>query len=352
MGRTMAAYRIGDWLAAPRLEETAVPEPGPGEAVVRVAGCGLCHSDLTMAELPGDVGRALGWRAPFTLGHETAGHVAAVGRGVRGFAEGDAVALVSPASCGSCRSCARGLDNVCSERAYGRGYGRDGGLAEYVLVDDVRGLVRLGAGLDPVTAGPLTDAGATSYHAVRRALPRIPADGTAVVIGVGGLGGFAVQFLRLLTGARVIAVDTDPARLERAAQLGAHETLVGAGRGTAREIRARTDGGRGADAVLDFVGADDTLRAGLAATAPAGAFGLVGAGGGSLGKPWFGALPRDAEVFTFQGSSIADLQEVMALAETGDLRSDVEVFPFAEVEQAYTALREGTLRGRAVVRPA
>ncbi|GAB2863267.1 NAD(P)-dependent alcohol dehydrogenase [Actinocorallia aurea] len=343
----MRAYRLGEWLAEPGFAEVPVPEPGPGEALVRVAGCGLCHSDLAMQGITADVGRALGWHAPFTLGHETAGHVAAVGHGVHGVAEGDAVAVVSPASCGSCRFCARGLDSVCPERPYGRGYGRDGGLAEYVLVEDaVRALVRLAPGLDPVTAGPYTDAGATSYHAVKRVLPRVPDGGTAVVIGVGGLGGFAVQFLRLLTGARIVAVDTDPDALARALELGAHETIVG-GRGVVRAVRELT--GHGADAVLDFVGADATLRAGVGSVAPGGAFGLVGAGGGTYDRPWFGGLPKDAEIFTFQGSSVADLREVLALAASGDLRNDVALYPFSDTPAAYAALREGALAGRAVI---
>ncbi|MDX6744095.1 alcohol dehydrogenase catalytic domain-containing protein [Actinocorallia sp. A-T 12471] len=346
MGLTMRAYRLGAWLAEPAFAEVKVPEPGPGEAVVRVAGCGLCHSDLAMPGITADVARALGWHAPFTLGHETSGHVAAVGRGVHGVAEGDAVAIVSPASCGSCRFCARGLDSVCPERPYGRGYGRDGGLAEYVLVDDIRALVRLPPSLDPVTAGPLTDAGATSYHAVRRVLPRVPEGGTAVVIGVGGLGGFAVQFLRLLTGARVVAVDTDPDALARAGGLGAHETIPG-GRGVARAVRALT--GHGADAVLDFVGADATLRAGVGSVAPGGAFGLVGAAGGTYDRPWFGGLPKDAEIFTFQGSSVADLREVLSLAASGEVRNDTQLFPFEETTAAYAALRDGALSGRAVV---
>ncbi|MCD0449881.1 alcohol dehydrogenase catalytic domain-containing protein [Actinocorallia sp. API 0066] len=349
MAQTMAAYRIGAWTERPTTVEVPVPEPGPSEVLVKVAGCGLCHSDLTMIELPGEIGELLGWQVPFTLGHETAGYVAATGSDVSGYAEGDPVALVSPASCGVCRFCERGLDSVCPERPYGRGYGRDGGLAEYVLVDDARFLVPLDPALDPVTAGVFTDAGATSFHGVRRVLPRVPAGGTAVVIGVGGLGGFAVQFLRRLTDARVVAVDTDPAQLARAAELGAHETLPGDAENVPLAIRALTDGGHGADAVLDFVGATATLRTGLASLAPGGSFGLVGAGGGGLDGPWFGTLPNDAEVFTFQGSSQADLRDVLALAASGDIRNDVTLYPFSEVDAAYKALHDGTLQGRAVV---
>jgi len=347
--RTMRAYRMTEWLRAPQAVEMGVPEPGPGQVLVKVAGCGLCHSDLAMRQLPRNIGQLLGWSMPYTLGHETGGHVAAFGGDVAGFSEGDAVVLAAGTSCGACWYCLRGLDNSCPIGLAGRGYGRDGGLADYVLVDHPRGLLTVNS-LDPRTAGPLTDAGATAYHAVRRALPRIVPGGTAVVFGAGGLGAFAVQFLRILTAARVVAVDSKPARLEYARELGAHETLVGVNESTETDLRALTDG-RGADAVLDFVGVDATIAAGVAAVRPGGAFGLVGASGGKLDSAWYGNLPKDGEIFTFQGSTIADAQEVIALADAGMIRNDVEEFSFDDVGEAYAKLETGSLRGRAVIVP-
>src|SRR4051794_22734581 len=140
----MRAYRITAWERPPELVDTAVPEPGPGQLLVKVAGNGLCHSDLTMMAIPASIGTMLGWRVPFTLGHETAGWIEAIGPGLRGpnaesglrgpnaesglrgpnaesglrgpnaepagegLRPGDAVALVSPASCGVCARCRRG----------------------------------------------------------------------------------------------------------------------------------------------------------------------------------------------------------------------------------------------------
>jgi len=343
----MCAFRMTAWQTTPEAVELAVPRPGPGQVLVRVAGCGLCRSDLTMRQIPRVAGERLGWAMPFTLGHEVAGHIAALGAGVAGYAEGDAVALAASASCGTCWHCLRGLDNSCSRGLAGRGYGRDGGLADYVLVEDRRSLLRLGP-LDPRHAGPLTDAGATAYHAVRRAAARIVPGGTAVVLGAGGLGAFAVQFLRVLTAARVVAVDTNPRRLDYARSIGAHDGVAGVGESTVEELRALT-GRRGADAVLDFVGTDATIAAGVASVRAGGAFGLVGSAGGRLDKPWYGGLPRDGEVFTFQGGTIADAQEVIALAGAGLVRNEVEEFRFADVDDAYTRLAAGTLTGRAVV---
>jgi propanol-preferring alcohol dehydrogenase len=340
MAETMPAYRVVAWQQQPQLVDAPVPEPAAGEVLIRVAGNGLCHSDAMMSQLPESVGDLLGWRVPFTLGHEIAGHVAAVGEGVAGLALGDAVALVSPTSCGACRYCRRGQDSACLSGGAGRGYGRDGGLTHYVVAPAGRGIVSLGE-LDPVAAAPLTDAGATSYHAVRRVLPRLLPGSTAVVIGAGGLGSFAVQLLRALSPAEVVAVDTNPARLAFAAELGAQAVLS-----SVTELTPTS-----ADAVLDFVGVDETIAFGVAAVRPFGAFGVVGAAGGTFRRPWYGGLPRDGEVFGFQGSTIADLEDVVALAATGQIRSEVDVFRLSQVADAYEMLERGELRGRAVVVP-
>lgn len=204
-------------------------------------------------------------------------------------------------------------------------------------------------GLDPLQAGPLTDAGATSYHAVRKVLHLLTPGTTVVVLGAGGLGSFAIQFLRALTPALVIAVDPNPARLAYATELGAHHVLTGVSRDTPHDIRQLV--GDGVDAVLDFVGIDDTIAAGIRSLRVAGAYGLIGAASGTFTEPWLGNLPRDGMVFSFQGSSISDLSDVMTLARSGQLRSDIDVFSWDQVPEAYEALDRGGLRGRAVVTP-
>jgi propanol-preferring alcohol dehydrogenase len=349
MGDTMKAYRIVEWEHAPELVDAPVPEPGPGQVVVAVAGNGLCHSDAMMSQMPAAIGEAIGWTVPFTLGHEIGGRVAAIGVGTTGFSEGDPVAVISPRSCGRCSWCVRGEDNNCPDSLTGRGYGQDGGLASHVLVSSARELVTLRT-LDPLVAGPLTDAGATSYHAVKRALHRIRPGGTAVVIGAGGLGSYAVQHLLALTAAQVVAIDPVAERLAYATELGAHVTMEGVNSDTAREVLALT--GDGADAVFDFVGIDATIQAGLRSTRRGGAFALIGAGMGSLPKvSLYDLLPKDGEIFTFQASTIADALDVIALADAGRIRADVDLFPLDQVAEAYEAMESGTLRGRAVVVP-
>ena len=348
MRRTMSAYRITAWEQPPALVEVEVPEVGPGEIVVEVAGNGLCHSDVIMGQMPASIGEAIGWTVPFTLGHETAGVVAAIGPGVTRVAVGMPVACMSPTSCGACDPCVRGHDNCCPNGVVGRGYGLDGGLASFVRVRSERELVPLRS-LDPAVAGVLTDAGATSYHAVARVLPRVHPGSTVVVIGAGGLGSFAVQHLRALSAANVVVVDQNPARLDYAIELGAHEAIPGVESDTVRALRKLVP--NGAAAVLDFVGTDDTIRCGLATTGVLGAFGLVGAGGGGVGGHWQSLLPRGGEVFTFQGPTIADTRAVIALAEAGRVRIDVERYALADVATAYADLESGALRGRAVVIP-
>lgn len=353
----MQAYRLERCQSAPRLTEAAVPEPGPGQVRIRVAGCGLCHSDLTMTQMPPEMANALGWQVPFTLGHETAGWVDAWGPGAadatpggRGWRQGDAVAVASPASCGTCRWCRRGQENACAAAMVGRGYGADGGLAEYLVVDDPgRALVSIGA-LAPEHAGPLTDAGATSYHAVRRVLPHLDSDSSVVVIGVGGLGGFVVQILAASTGARIVAVDVDRTRLEQASALGAQVGVEGVDDDT-RSAVAGVLGSDPVDAVIDLVGTDATLAFAAGVLAPGGAWAVVGAGGGTLRRPWFGGLPRDAEVFTFQGSDLADLRDVVQLAADGRVVLQAVPYALAEVVDAYERLEHGSLTGRAVVSP-
>lgn len=346
---TMLAYRLLAWQEPPQLVEADVPTPSPGQVLVQVAGNGLCHSDLTMMQMPAEIGQMIDWHMPFTLGHEIGGWIAALGSGVTGFDVGQGVALISPASCGTCALCLRGRDSACPHGLKGRGYGRDGGLAHYVVADAPRSVVPIGS-LDPRNAAPMTDAGATSYHAVRKVLHKLTPGSTAIVIGAGGLGAFAVQLLRVLSPAMVIAVDTNPDRLAYVAELGAHHTLSGVGRDTAAELQ-RVTNGEGATAVLDFVGVDHTISVGVGATQPYGTYAVIGSGSGTFKRPWYGGLPRDGEVLNFQGSSLSDAHEVVKLAEQGLIRSDADLFPLDRVADAYDALHHGTLRGRAVVTP-
>jgi propanol-preferring alcohol dehydrogenase len=341
----MRAYRLLDW-QQPGFADITEPEPGPGQVLVKVAGVGLCHSDVLFLTSPAGV---LPYDVPFTLGHEIAGWVDGFGDGVRDVSIGDAVAVACMSPCWECRWCRQGADNYCVNNWHGRGFGVDGGLASHVVVG-AREVVPLGD-LDPHLAAPLTDAGATSYHAVQRVRPKLDSaaavgQATAVVIGVGGLGAYAVQWLKLQTQARVIAVEARPERVEAATSLGADEVLL-AGEGLSRRLREAV-GGDGADAVLDFVGTDQTLNAAVRNAATLGSIALVGQGFGSA-QVRYGQPAHDCDIFNPQGARIAELHEVIEIARTGKVTIEVEQFGFDQVADAYERLQAGTLNGRAVV---
>lgn len=346
---TMRAFRLTRWQAPPELVEIPIPDPGPGEVRIKVAGNGLCQSDLHMPELPPAM-EHLGWQMPFTLGHEVGGWIDAFGAGVEGWREGQAVALVSTRSCGTCLECGVGFDNACDLNQRGRGYGMNGGIADYVLIERARPLIALDQ-LDPKLAGPLTDAGSTSYHAVRRVRDKLGPGRTALVIGAGGLGGFAIQYVKILTDARLIVVDVAADKLERARTLGADEVLDGGREDLVGEILKLTEG-RGCDAVLDFVGDDATVAASVACLAKLATYAVVGAAGGKLSMPLMSALSgRNAEIISFVGGTDADTRAAVALGDQGVLRNDVELFDLEDAATAFERLARGQINGRGIIAP-
>jgi propanol-preferring alcohol dehydrogenase len=220
-------------------------------------------------------------------------------------------------------------------------------MAPFMLVPRSRWLVPLGD-LDPVDAAPLTDAGLTPYHAVKRSLPLLVPGSTAVVIGAGGLGHMAVQILRALTPATVVAVDRNAEALDHALHLGAHEVVM-ADEDPASQL-AETTRGLGADVTIDLVGSDETLALGAASTRSLGHLTIVGLGGGTLPIGFF-SVAYELSVATTYWGTIPELVEVIELARSGRITSEIHRFPLADATAAYDALRAGTLRGRAVVQP-
>lgn len=331
------------------LVEVPTPKPGPGEVLLATAAVGACHSDLHILDAPAGV-----FPTPMTLGHEISGRVAELGSGVTGWSPGDPVAVYGIIGCGRCRACLRGRENQCRTVPVGGiGLSRDGGLADHVLVPADR-LLPLGD-LDPVQAAPLTDAGLTPYHAIALSRDALRPGTCAVVIGVGGLGHMAVQILAVTTAATIIAVDTNETALRLAKRMGAHHT-VQAGPAAAEQIRQLTGPAPdGAEVVLDFVCVDASLETARQVVATGGQLTLVGLGGGTLpvtptaeGPP---PVPLETSaVIPFWGTR-AELAEVIALAQQGLLRAEVQTFPLADAVQAYQDLRDGKIHGRAVIVP-
>jgi propanol-preferring alcohol dehydrogenase len=345
----MQAFQLIQLQQAPELREVAEPEPGPGQVVIRIGGAGVCHSDLHLIHdfAPG----LLPFDLPFTLGHENAGWVHALGAGVTGLEVGEAVAVYGPWGCGRCIQCRAGTENYCERQAEirgaGGGLGFDGGMAPLMLIPDARLLVPIGE-LDPIEAAPLTDAGLTPYHAIRRSLPKLVPGSSAVVIGAGGLGHVGVQLLETMTATNVIAVDRSADALAIAAESGAHHTVT-AGADAAAAVREATRG-KGADVILDFVGSDDTLALAVASSRPQADVTLVGIAGGSHTFSFF-TSPYEVSFATTYWGTAPELMELVALAQDGRVKAHIERFAFDDVAEAYAALHEGRVRGRAVVVP-
>jgi propanol-preferring alcohol dehydrogenase len=344
----MKAYRLTGWQRPPEMREVDVPEPGPGQVLLKVAGAGACHSDLHLMEWPEGT---LDFELPFTLGHENAGWVEALGAGVEGLERGEPVAVYGPWGCGRCRACRRSAESYCERQAeigaFGGGLGLDGGMAEYMLVPHPRLLLPLGD-LDPRDAAPLSDAALTPYHAIKRSLHLLAPGSTAVVIGVGGLGHMAVQILRALSPAQVIAVDTSAEKLALAREVGAEQT-VEPGEGAAEAIR-ELSGGLGAELILDNVGADETIALAAQVARFESHVTVVGLAGGKF-EFAFGALPLEAQLTIPYWGTAIELIEVLELARQGKIRPHVERFPLERVGEAYERMREGSLDGRAVICP-
>lgn len=333
------------------LRDVPTPEIGPSDLLIRVGAAGICHSDLHLLHFPVKIREE-----PLTIGHEIAGTVEAVGSDVDVRQVGERGVVYLCWSCGVCRECVAGNENVCL--AAGRtamppcpGLGPDGGMAEYVRVP-ARSFVPIGD-LDFLQAAPIADAALTSYHAIRGARGHLVPGSTAVVIGIGGLGHVAVQILGAVSPTRIVAVDVGRDQLDLAKRCGADVTLE-SGPDTARRILELT-GGRGAEAVFDFVGVDATARMAVEAVAPNGAYRMIGLGGGAPGisaDPAGGpGWPWGASIRKSYGGTRRDLIDSIALAKAGRLTVEVDRFDLIDAREAFDRLDAGKIRGRAVLVP-
>jgi len=328
------------------LELIELPEPEPSrprDVVVRIGGAGVCATDLHAID---GLMEVAGVTLPLVLGHENAGWVHAVGDDVSTVSVGDAVLLYPPYSCGLCVSCRRGHDMHC-ERHQFTGLTQDGGFAEYVLVDE-RSLVPLPPGVDPAEVAPHADAGLTAYHAVKRLVPRLEPGRTVVVIGIGGVGHIALQLVRVLGGATVVAVDADERGRRLARELGAAEVL-GDEQDVVSAARELTNG-RGADVVLDVVGTDDTHATSLGVLANGGVFSTIGYGG-VMSLPSVALVSQETAVVGNLVGSWIDLWEVLQLHVRGEVTLRTERYSLDDVNDVLGRLRDGEITGRAVLVP-
>ena len=297
------------------------PDANGGEAI-EVTACGVCHSDLHVVE--GDYPSPL----PIVLGHEVTGTHSELGP----------VMVYAPWGCGHCPQCAEGNEMICAD-ATEAGLLTDGGYAERMGIADRAYLCPLGD-LDPVASAPLACGGLTAYRAVQHGLATLRRPGhrrRALVIGAGGLGQFALRYLKLLTDAEVYALDRASDKRATAVAMGADGAL------DADDERPQCD------VVIDFVGRDATLAVAAGAVAKEGLVVAVGLFGGRI--PFgLGAVPHEARFMSSIWGSRTQLAELLDLARREpSIVAPVETVPLSDAQLAHDRLRAGDVRGRLVL---
>ncbi|MDH2391757.1 NAD(P)-dependent alcohol dehydrogenase [Streptomyces sp. HNM0663] len=341
----MKAVQVIEYDKPPVLVDVKDPEAtGPLDVVVRVGGAGVCRTDLHILE--GQWKEKSGVALPYTIGHENAGWVEAVGQAVTNVRVGDPVILHPLITCGLCRACRAGDDVHCMDSAF-PGIDADGGYAEYVKTT-ARSVVPLDPSLEPASVAALADAGLTAYHAAAKAARALRPGDRAVVIGAGGLGHIGIQVLRALSPAEMIVIDRSAEALALADGLGADHTFLADG--TEAERILDLTGGRGAEAVLDFVGEGGAVETGVACLRRNGNYYVIGYGG-RIDVPTIDVISTEINFIGNLVGSYNDLSELMVLAARGKVSLHTQQYPLTSFRQALEDLEAGAVRGRAILIP-
>ena len=343
----MKAVRLHQYGQYPVVEEIDEPKmTSPFDVIVRVGGAGLCRTDLHIIEGQFKAREQANLTLPYTLGHENAGWVAAVGSAVSNVAVGDAVIVYPQISCGLCYACRAGDDMRCVRAAF-PGMDVNGGMAEF-FVTHARSMIKLETRLAPQDVAALADAGITAYHAVKKAATRLYPGTTVVVIGAGGLGHIGIQCLKALTPAQIIVVDRSPEALALTRSWGADHALVADGAHVAQALEITN--GRGAEVVIDFVGEGSAVNDGISMLRRGGSYYLVGYGG-QLHIPTGHIVSNEISFVGNLVGSYNDLVELMALTTAGKVTLHTVTYPLAAVNDAIHDLEMGRMRGRGILVP-
>jgi alcohol dehydrogenase, propanol-preferring len=350
----MKAARLHEYGTAPVLEDIPVPDFQPDEILVNVKACGMCRSDVQLID--GYFRKYADIPTPITMGHEITGVVSKIGGivpKVSGFKEGDHVVVAPGWGDGTCRHCQIGNTHICPNVRW-PGFGPVGGFAEFIPVP-ARYLIKVGSQLKFEELAPLTDAGLTPYRGTKklRDAGALAPDRVVGVFGVGGVGGYAVQYAKLLgSGAKVVAFGRNPDKLNIARKYGADHVISVKGKSSAdiaKELN-ETTGQKDLDAIMDCAGAPEMMQLAFSLLSTSGHYADVGLVGDRIDIPLF---PRVSREHTFHGSfwgNNTDLSEVMALAAENKIRHSIKLFKFDEINENIDLLRTGDIVGRAVMK--
>ncbi len=348
----MLSYRL-DAFGSP-LNETRseTPRPQGREVVVAIGSCGVCHSDVHLADgyfdLGGgnrvDLSRSVA--PPRILGHEIAGTVVAVGPEAAGASVGDRRVVYPWIGCGQCAICRSGEEQLCADpRALG--INRDGGFADHVLVPEAKYLFDY-APLSEEQACTYACSGLTAFGALRK-LGHLDADDPLLILGAGGVGLSAIRMAAKLGLAAPIVAEVDRSKWDLARAAGAADAIDPNADGASRALMKATGGVAG---VIDFVGAGETFAFGFGVLRKAGTFVSVGLiGGATTFAPAMIALKAVKVVGSYVGSP-ADMADLMALARSGALPElPVTKLPLSSADRTLSELKAGRVHGRAVLKP-
>jgi propanol-preferring alcohol dehydrogenase len=322
------------------LEEVADPKLDAHEVLIAVEACGVCHSDLHVAD--GDWPQIVPiTKRPLILGHEIAGHVVENGKSVTALEVGDRVGVPWVHwTCGECEFCSEGNENLCIKQQI-TGVTVDGGYAEFVKAPATHAL-KIPKGLSCIDAAPLFCAGVTVYRALRHA--NIQPGQRLAVFGVGGLGHLAVQIGKGL-GAIVTAIDVSEEKLVNAMALGASVTLNATTANVVKELRAIG----GMHAALVTSAAKKAYDTAFPCIRPGGILLVVGLPSESICFPPILMAGLEVRIQASAVGTRQDIREVLAMAAAGKVRCEATARPLAEVNQVLDQLRRGQVAGRIVL---
>ena len=339
MPGTMKAAVVRSFGQPLAIEELPIPTPGPGEVLVKIVASGVCHTDLHAADGDWPVKPSL----PFVPGHEGAGIVAALGRGVTNLKEGDPVGIAwLHDACGACEHCYSGWETLCTSQ-HNSGYSVNGSFAEYAI-GSAAYVGRLPDRPDFAALAPILCAGVTTYKGIRETDTR-PGE-WIVISGVGGLGHVAVQYARAM-GLHVAAVDVSDEKLALARALGAEIAVDGRSPGAVDEVVRRTGGG--AHGVLVTAVSVPAFAQALRMARRKGTISLVGLPPGDFPTPIFDVVLKR---LTIRGSIVGtrqDLVEALSFAAAGQVKAHISRVPLSGVNAVFSSLKSGTVDGRMVL---